>query len=184
MLCSWESPFANCLAGAPDGDYLVAQSCELQGGARCRRPVHGLTSCPPIKYADRRRASTSATQYAIGIMPVAVSLSNAPPTATPSSVMGPGSLTFRGNDLRRALLVASAIVASFAFRVVGAAGEFLLVEVFALVSGVVFFVVEVLILVFVVVEVLVVGLIRQVVLIDVILVVEVFFVVETVVRLV
>ena len=85
---------------------------------------------------------------------------------------------------RRALLVASAIVASFAFRVVGATGEFLLVELFVLVSGVVF-VVEVLILVFVlVVEVLVVGLIRQVVLIDVILGVEVFFVVESVVRLV
>ena len=96
-------------------------------------------------------------------------------------MIGPGSLTFRGNDLRRALLVASAAVASFAFRVVGAAGEFLLVEVFVLVSGIVF-VVEVLILV--VVEVLVVGLIRQVVLIDFILVVEVLFVVETVVRLV
>jgi hypothetical protein len=36
---------------------------------------------------DRRNANTPATRCATGIMPVAVSLSNAPPTATPSSVM-------------------------------------------------------------------------------------------------
>jgi hypothetical protein len=38
---------------------------------------------------DRQDVSTPATRCAAGIMPVAVSLSNAPPTATPSSVMGP-----------------------------------------------------------------------------------------------
>jgi hypothetical protein len=36
---------------------------------------------------DRREFSTPATRCATGIMPVAVSLSNAPPTATPSSVL-------------------------------------------------------------------------------------------------
>jgi len=38
---------------------------------------------------DRQDVSTPAARCAAGIMPVAVSLSNAPPTATPSSVMGP-----------------------------------------------------------------------------------------------
>jgi hypothetical protein len=37
---------------------------------------------------DRGNVNTTATRCAIGIMPVAASLSNAPPTATPSSVMG------------------------------------------------------------------------------------------------
>jgi hypothetical protein len=37
---------------------------------------------------DRLDVSTPTTRCAAGIMPVAVSLSNAPPTATPSSVMG------------------------------------------------------------------------------------------------
>ena len=37
---------------------------------------------------DRQDVSTPATRCAADIMPVAVSLSNAPPTATPSSVMG------------------------------------------------------------------------------------------------
>jgi hypothetical protein len=46
----------------------------------------GLTSCRWVTIAKtlaRRRRECAA-----GIMPVAVSLSNAPPTATPSSVMG------------------------------------------------------------------------------------------------
>jgi hypothetical protein len=46
----------------------------------------GLTPCQRVTIAKmlaRRRR-----ECAIGIMPVAVSLSNAPPTATPSSVMG------------------------------------------------------------------------------------------------
>jgi len=42
---------------------------------------------------DRQDVSTPATRCAAGIMPVAVSLSNAPPTATPSSVMGPITAT-------------------------------------------------------------------------------------------
>jgi hypothetical protein len=37
---------------------------------------------------DHGNDRTPATRCAIGIKPVAVSLSNAPPTATPSSVMG------------------------------------------------------------------------------------------------
>ena len=37
---------------------------------------------------DRQDVSTPAPRCPAGIMPVAVSLSNAPPTATPSSVMG------------------------------------------------------------------------------------------------
>jgi hypothetical protein len=37
---------------------------------------------------DRQDVSTPATRCAAGIVPVAVSLSNAPPTAAPSSVMG------------------------------------------------------------------------------------------------
>jgi hypothetical protein len=41
---------------------------------------------------DREDVSTPATRCAAGIMPVAVSLSNAPPTATPSSAMGPQTL--------------------------------------------------------------------------------------------
>ena len=37
---------------------------------------------------DRQDVSTPATRCAADIVPVAVSLSNAPPTATPSAVMG------------------------------------------------------------------------------------------------
>jgi hypothetical protein len=44
---------------------------------------------------DRRDASTPATRCTTGIMPVAASLSNAPTTATPSSVMSPQT---RRND--------------------------------------------------------------------------------------
>ena len=52
---------------------------------------------------DRQDASTLATRCAFGIMPVAMSLSNAPPTARPSSVMGRVS----GVDLAAALDLAS-----------------------------------------------------------------------------
>ena len=38
---------------------------------------------------DRRNSSSPATRWATGFMQVAVSLSNAPPNATPSSVMSP-----------------------------------------------------------------------------------------------
>jgi hypothetical protein len=62
---------------------------ELQGSTHCGYCVHG-THLLPIDH-DHWNASTPATRCAIGVMPVAVSLPNAPPTATPSSVMGPTS---------------------------------------------------------------------------------------------
>ena len=46
----------------------------------------GLTSCQRVTIA--RTLARRRRECAIGIMPTAVSLSNAPPTATPSSVMG------------------------------------------------------------------------------------------------
>ena len=46
----------------------------------------GLTSCRRVTIA--RTLARRRRECAIGIMPTAVSLSNAPPTATPSSVMG------------------------------------------------------------------------------------------------
>ena len=46
----------------------------------------GLTSCRWVTIA--RTLARRRRECPIGIMPVAVSLSNAPPTATPSSVMG------------------------------------------------------------------------------------------------
>ena len=49
---------------------------------------------------DRQDVSTPATRCAAGIMPVAVSLSNAPPTATPSSVMGPETSTSGPSNLK------------------------------------------------------------------------------------
>ncbi len=57
----------------------------LHGNTHCGYCVHGSHLLPTDH--DRRHASTPATRYATGIMPVAVPLANAPPTATPSSVM-------------------------------------------------------------------------------------------------
>jgi hypothetical protein len=59
----------------------------LQRSTHCGYCVHG-THLLPMDH-DRQDVSTPATRCAAGIMPVAVSLSNAPPTATLSSVMGP-----------------------------------------------------------------------------------------------
>jgi len=59
----------------------------LQGSTHCGYCVHGSHLLPMDH--DRRNARTPATRCATGITPVAVSLSNAPPTATPSSVMSP-----------------------------------------------------------------------------------------------
>jgi hypothetical protein len=59
----------------------------LQRSTHCGYCVHG-THLLPMDH-DRQDVSTPATRCAAGITPVAVSLSNAPPTATPSSVMGP-----------------------------------------------------------------------------------------------
>ena len=86
VLCSWESPLANGLAGAPGGDYLSRAIVDCSGAPTTDTAFMGLTSCRWITIAKmlahRRR------ECAFGIMPTAVSLSNAPPTATPSSVMG------------------------------------------------------------------------------------------------
>ena len=58
----------------------------LRGSTHYGYCVHGSHLLPMDH--DRLDVSTPATRCAAGIMPVAVSLSNAPPTATPSSVMG------------------------------------------------------------------------------------------------
>src|SRR5258707_9670462 len=58
----------------------------LQGSTHYRYCVHGSHLLPMDH--DHGNDRTPATRCAIGIKPVAVSLPNAPPTATPSSVMG------------------------------------------------------------------------------------------------
>jgi hypothetical protein len=73
VLCSWESPFASCLAGAPGGDYLSRAIVDCRGAPTAETAFMGLTSC--------RWITTAKT--------LARRLRTAPPTATPSSVMGP-----------------------------------------------------------------------------------------------
>ena len=80
-----ESPFASCLAGAPGGDYLSRAIVDCSGAHTADTAFMGHLL--PMDH-DRQDVSTPATRCAAGIMPVAVSLSNAPPTATPSSLMG------------------------------------------------------------------------------------------------
>jgi hypothetical protein len=76
---------------------------ELQGSTHCGYCVHG-THLLPMDH-DRQDVSTPATRCAAGVMPVAVSLSNAPPTATPSSVMGlTTEIRIRGQGSRAAML--------------------------------------------------------------------------------
>jgi hypothetical protein len=58
---------------------------EMLRSTQCGYCVHGAHLLPMDH--DRQDVSTPATRCAAGIMPFAVSLSNAPPTATPSSVM-------------------------------------------------------------------------------------------------
>jgi hypothetical protein len=62
----------------------------LQGSTHYGYCVHGSHLLP--MHHDHGNDRTPATRSAIGIKPVAVSLSNAPPTATPSSVMAPKHL--------------------------------------------------------------------------------------------
>ena len=57
---------------------------EMQRSTQCGYCVHGAHLLPMDH--DRQDVSTPATRCAAGIMPV-VSMSNAPPSATPSSVM-------------------------------------------------------------------------------------------------
>src|SRR3954452_17873031 len=56
-----------------------------QGSIHCGYCAHGYHLLP-MDHAHRN-ASTPATRWAPGMMPVAVSLSSSPPTAAPSSVM-------------------------------------------------------------------------------------------------
>jgi hypothetical protein len=86
VLCSRESPFADCLPGAPSCDYLSRAILPCRGAPITDTAYMGLTSCPMDH--DHGNDRTPATRCAIGIKPAAASLSNAPPTATPSSVMG------------------------------------------------------------------------------------------------
>ena len=67
------------------GDYLSRAIVDCSGAPTAGTAFMGAHLLPMDH--DRQDASTPATRCAAGIMPVAVSLSNAPPTATPSSVM-------------------------------------------------------------------------------------------------
>ena len=79
--------FRGLPVGAPNCDYLSRAILPCRGAPITDTAYMGLTSCRWITITGNDR--TPATRCAIGIKPVAVSLSNAPPTATPSSVMGP-----------------------------------------------------------------------------------------------
>ncbi len=76
VLCSWESPFANCLAGAPGSDYLSRGIVDFRGAPTADTAFMGLTSYRRVTISEtlarlRRRAQRD-------MLPVAVSLSNAP----------------------------------------------------------------------------------------------------------
>ena len=45
MSCSWESPFADCLSGAPGGDYLSRAIVPCRGAPITDTAFMGLTSC-------------------------------------------------------------------------------------------------------------------------------------------
>jgi hypothetical protein len=45
MMCSWESPFANCLYGAPGSDYLCRGIVDSGGAPIADTAFMGLTSC-------------------------------------------------------------------------------------------------------------------------------------------
>jgi len=45
VLCSWESPFASCLSGAPGGDYLSRVIVHCRGAPITDTAFMGLTSC-------------------------------------------------------------------------------------------------------------------------------------------
>jgi hypothetical protein len=59
VLYSWEPPFANCLAGAPGGDYLSRGIVDCRGAPTADTAFMGLTSCRWITItgtiAHRRR---------------------------------------------------------------------------------------------------------------------------------
>src|SRR3954462_14181708 len=71
----------NCQGGPSGWRLLQSRDRELQGSTHCGYCVHGSHLLPMDH--DRRNDRTPATRRATGIMPVAVSQSNAPPTPTP-----------------------------------------------------------------------------------------------------
>ena len=73
MLCSWESPFANCLAGAPGGDYLSRAIVDCRGAPTADTAFMGLTSCRRITIAETLAALGGASaQTALADCRVAV----------------------------------------------------------------------------------------------------------------
>jgi hypothetical protein len=50
--CSWESPFANCLMGAPGGDYLSRAIVDCRGAPTADTAFMGLTSCRRVTIAE------------------------------------------------------------------------------------------------------------------------------------
>jgi len=79
LLCSWESPFANCVAGAPGGDYLSRAIVHCSGAPTADTAFMGLTSCRWITIAKtlvRRDAQRSRDHGgAVSLSAGAVSLS-------------------------------------------------------------------------------------------------------------
>jgi hypothetical protein len=66
VLCSWESPFGNCLSGAPGGDYLSRGIVDCRG-APTDTAFMGLTSCRRITIAKtlaRRRRECAIGHHA------------------------------------------------------------------------------------------------------------------------
>lgn len=79
MSYSRESPFANCLSGAPGGDYLSRAIVGGRGAPTADTAFMGLTSCRQITIT-----SNVATPSGAG----------SPSTATSSSSQGPDGLVF------------------------------------------------------------------------------------------
>jgi hypothetical protein len=73
VLCSWESPFANRLSGAPSGDYLSRAIVGCRGAPTVDTAFMGLTSCRRITIAET--LAHGRREHAIDIVPTAVSLS-------------------------------------------------------------------------------------------------------------
>jgi hypothetical protein len=65
VLCSWESPFADCLSGAPSCDYLSRAIVPCRGAPITDTAYMGLTSCRWITItgmvAHPRRGAQSAS---------------------------------------------------------------------------------------------------------------------------
>ena len=97
VLCSMGVAFRELPVGR--SRWRLAQSHDrgLRGSAHCGYCVHGSHLLPMDH--GRQHPGTPATRCATSFIPVAVSLLNAPPTATPSSVMGPKSTAPRAVTL-------------------------------------------------------------------------------------